>query len=171
MSRKLAASFVFVIALSCASGTRAADLDLTVNLLTAKPGSWTRRYLPHGHSETWRVAKVAKDGVTLQFIRAHEGKIEENKLFDIPAERIRREGINPNAPGARSDRIEHKGKTYDVRVVDADGKRFYLSPAVPASGILRVDLQPGSNPTILWTDEFGDTPDELIRKAGPGSGN
>lgn len=148
--------------------TEGQALDLTTNLLHAQPGSWIRRYKPHGYTETQVVVSVKPEAVVMQYIRTSEGKVEENRRETISADRIRSEGADPNAPDARQERVEHRGKTYDVKVVEKNGRTYYISSAIPASGILRIDIHPGDNGTALWSDDYGTQPDELIRKADAG---
>lgn len=163
---------LFLLAALLAVSSSAPALELTARLLTAAPGSWTRRFEPNGHVRTLYVAAVESETVTLQLLRHHDGHIVENKRIAVPAEFIRENGADPDSPSARADTVEHKGRTYEVRVaragVDDSEGDYYISDAVPANGVIRIDVLTGGDPLVLWTDAYGEAPDDLLRAAGPG---
>lgn len=163
---------ILVLVILTAFGAAAPALELTTRLLDAKPGSWTRRFEPHNHIRTHYVAAVDKDSVTLQLLRHHDGHIVENKRIVVPAEYIRENGADPDSSAARADQVEHKGVTYAVKIVqagvdDSEGD-YYISEAVPGNGVIRIDLPRDENPIVLWTDAYGEEPDDLITEVGPG---
>lgn len=155
------------------TAARAVDLDLTTRLLTAKPGSWVRRHAPRGHAITQYVADVTDEAVTVRVIRDHDDHVVDNLEFVIPKSYIKENGANPDAPDAKAGKVTYHDVAYNVKVVkvkldDSDGL-YYISDAVPANGIVRIDiLSAGSDPTILWMDSHGTEPDNLILNAGEG---
>lgn len=148
----------------------AADLHITTNLLAARPGSWIRRYAPHGHSYTEYVAANDGESVTLQLLREHDGKVRENRAVTLSHAYIAANAVDRGATA--TERVEHRGTTYEALVAevaleDSPG-RIYVTKALPASGVLRVDIiHPSGSITSLWTDSHGDEPDELLRKVPP----
>lgn len=178
----IAACILFAVA--CSSMAAAGDgaspshiapnVDLTTNLLSAGQGEWTRRHAPDGHTYTTHVHTVAEDGIVLQAIHAHNGRIRSNKLYAIPYAYLRGHAIDPASGGALDREVEYKGKVFRTRAVmarinDSDGV-FLIADEVPATGILCVEVIParGSSPYTLWTDSYGTRPDQLILNAGPG---
>lgn len=168
---RLGISF-FSICLFLFSGAgRAADFDLTTPLLRAEPGSWIRRYEPHGHVITQMVVAVDGEEVVLRRLRHRDGHVLSDDTRTFSAGYIRENGADPDSPDARREWIEHNGGMYDAAVVEADvnGRPavFYITDAIPAGGLLRVDLlrASGEAKITLWTDDYGIEPDELIRMA------
>lgn len=167
MGKKLLPALILLLL----AAQHAPALDLTTRLLTAKPGSWTRRLKPHSRSETFYVAAVTDSEVVVQVLLHHGERLAGNRRYRVPAAYIREHAADPGSPAARSGRVDHKGAIYDVKIVtaslgEADGD-FYISDVLPANGVLRVDILAGA-PYTLWTDEYGETPDRLILEAGPG---
>ena len=159
MTKTLPLAFLFALALTL----NATALDVTVNLLNAKPGEWIRNIKADSHEHTIYVSDVTPEAVTVQLIHNHHHKVLSNKLVRIPVSYIKEKGIDPNAPGSRADSLEVKGKTYAVRVVKARSgdteADYWISSEVPVTGILKKDAYPQNAARITTTyDEFGTEP-------------
>lgn len=168
MRPRIAYILLSIMALSGAGW--AVDFNLTTSLLHAAPGSWIRRYAPNNHTITQLVVDVNENEVILRRLRHHDGHVVSDDTRTFTAEYIRKNGADPNSPRARKDRVEHKGKTFDVSIVEVEQENqsalFYVTDAIPAGGLLRIDLPggSGSHATSLWTDEYDNEPDERILK-------
>lgn len=145
-------------------------LDITVNLLNATAGSWTRRHRPNNHKETEYVENVEGAGesmvVTLRLMRHHSGRITSNKVVRVPGSYIMEKGLGGGGVPTRTETVEYKGIVYTAKVLEnstpGSTGTFYLSDQIPVNGILRIDI---GRTVKLWTDAYGSEPDELILKA------
>lgn len=168
MKKTLPLAVLFALAFTL----NAAALDITVNLLNAKPGAWIRSNQADSHEHTIYVSDVTPEAVSVQLIHNHHHKVLSNKLVRIPVSYIKEKGIDPNAPGSRADSIEVKGKTYAVRVVKARSgdteADYWISSEVPVTGILKKDDYPQNAARITTTyDEFGTEPiPDVLHNAG-----
>lgn len=177
--------FVLAIILICAPSAFAAErvaetgqtLTLTLNLLTAKPGSWVRRVAPHGHAYTTYVADVSPEKTIVHLIHSRHNRVLRNDAFHVLATEIREKGLDPGSAKARDAVIVHKGKTYHTKAISAqvgDSTGIYhITDEIPANGILCIEVhatQDGNASFTLWNDEYGLEPDRLIRKALHGEG-
>ncbi len=165
MSKKAALPLVFLFALSAA---HAADrTQLTTNLIKAQPGSWIRRYTPNGHSWTLYVADNTNGSVTVHYLRHHDGHIVGKESDTVSHDWLKTNAVNPDSPAAKPATVSHKGIDYTVKAVesrlDESPGIFYITDALPASGVVRLDIvHPSGSVTTLWTDAYGDKPDELL---------
>lgn len=150
------------------------NLYLTTNLIKAAKGSWVRRYAPGNNSYTTYIADVGDDRVTVQQIRMYRDRMRHNRRIVLSYDYLRENGVDAEATPAREETVNHKDRDYAARVVmapvgDLTGE-FYFVEGIPVNGLLCVKLQPegGASDLTVWTDDYGDNPDELILNAGPG---
>lgn len=164
-----------VLAASCCT---AQALDVTINLLDAREGGWTRRARPNNYVETEYVAMVEGEGeslvVTLQLLRHHDGHVLSNKVVEVPGSYIGEKGIGAGNAPAKMETVEYKGVRYATTVVESPMRgavgKFYLSDQIPGNGIVKIDIVYGAgNIVTIWNDSYGSRPDDLIMRAGPGA--
>lgn len=144
-------------------------LDITINLLNATPGSWTRRHRPNNHKETEYVENAEGTGesmvVTLRLLRHHDGHVTGNEVVRVPGSYIMEKGLGAGDVPTRTETVEYKGIVYTANVLEnstpGSTGTFYLSDQIPVNGILRIDI---GRTVTLWTDAYGSEPDELILK-------
>lgn len=183
MSR-IAVAALFVYALAAGAGWArdgeddpshpVSNLYLTTNLIQAAKGSWVRRYAPGDNSYTTYVADVGDDRVTVQQIRMYRGRVRHNRRIVLSFDYLRQNGVDAEATEAREETVSHNDREYAARVVVAPvggfTGEFYFVEGIPVNGLVCVKIHPdgGASALEIWTDEYGDTPDDMILDAGPG---
>ena len=153
----------------------ASNLYLTTNLIKATKGSWVRRFAPGSNVYTTYVSDVGDDSVTIQQIRTYRDRMRQNRRIVLSFDYLRQNAVDAEATPAREETVSHNGKEYTARVVKAplgaNMGDFYFVDGIPVNGLICVKVHPendGDSGLVLWTDEYGDSPDDKILEAGDG---
>lgn len=176
--RRLSPLFLIVlVALPASLGTAMAEEEthatqaISTSLANAKAGSWIRHFSQGGDSYTNYVVAADEESVTLQQIYQYHHHVRESKTLVLSRAEIEQAPIDANASDAQPAEITVKGQTYQTRAVrrplNDSYATFYITDAIPVTGILRVDVEPasGHSPITLLNDSFGLAPDDLIESA------